>query len=290
VFAARLALLLTLCFGCSTPGAESRTDVDDFGSPIEFAARPGRVVSLNPTTTEIIFTIGAGDRLIGRSRWDSWPPEAQRLPSLGDGIRPSVEALLAVRPDLVVLYASDDNRSAADRLRSSGVQTISLRVDGIAEFRRATLLLGRLLGDTARAMNVVDSVQRTLDSVRSATSASPRVRAFFVAWERPLITVGRASHLTELLAIAGADNVYGDSPEPSLTVSLEDVVARDPEVVLTSAASAERIRAASAWQAVRAVREGRILVYDTNLVGRPSVTLGMAAADLARLLDRNRHR
>lgn len=285
-----LALALAAC-GAPGDGRPSRERLeagaaarDDFGDPLPAGAAPARIVSLNPATTELFFALGAGDRLIGRTRYDLYPPEALALPALGDGMRPNVEAVLGARPDLVVLYASAENRDAAARLRAAGVPTLALRIDRIAHFRRAVVTLGRLLGDTARAHIVADSVDRTLARVRSLTDGRPRPTVFWKVWDTPLIAIGGGSFLTELVEIAGAANVYGDDARPSLTVTIEDVVRRDPDAVLAGPESAARLRAAPAWRALRAVREGRVLIVDTTLVGRPGVRLGEAAVHLARLL------
>jgi iron complex transport system substrate-binding protein len=176
------------------------------------------------------------------------------------------------------------NRDAATRLHSAGVPTLTLRVDRIADFRRAVMTLGRLVGDTTSARVVVDSVDRTLARVRAATQAAVRPTAFWKAWDSPVIAIGGGSFLTELVDIAGGRNVYGDDPRPSLDVTIEDVVRRDPDVVLAGPESASRMRAAPAWRALRAVRDGRVLIVDTVLVGRPGVRLGEAAVSLARLL------
>ena len=192
--------------------------------------------------------------------------------------------MLNTHPDLVILYASTDNRPAADRLRAAGIRTVALRVDSIAQFRRATLLLGRLVGETARATNVVDSVQRTLDAVRAATANLPRTSVFYHTWDKPLITIGRNSFLNELVVIAGGRNVYEDIAEVSPVVTLEDVVRRNPDALVVGPLAAKSILASAQWQAVPAVRAKRVFVYDTNIVGRPSVTLGMAAVNIANLL------
>src|SRR4051794_34200709 len=92
--------------------------VDDFDDTLRAGAPAMRIVSLNPTTTEILFAIGAGSRLVGRTKWDSWPDSAKYVPDVGDALRPNVEAVLAKKPDLVLLYASNDNRTAAQQLRS----------------------------------------------------------------------------------------------------------------------------------------------------------------------------
>jgi iron complex transport system substrate-binding protein len=243
-----------------------------------------RIVSLNPSTTELVYALGAGERLVGRTTWDTHPPAARRVRDLGSGLRPNVEAVLETRPDLVLLYASNDNQMAASRLRAAGVATLSLKLDRIGQLERAAMLVGGALGAEERARVVVDSVMRTLDSVRTAVAGRDRPRVFWHVWDAPIITIGRGSFLHELLEIAGGVNVYGDVSAPSPHVELEDIARRGPEIVLAGPVGAQRIRSERRWQAVRAVRNGRILVIDTTLVARPSVRLGEAAVSLARLL------
>ena len=286
-----VAAFVAAAIACAPAGERSaardstRTaNADDFGDTLPRDLDPRRIVSLNPATTELFFALGAGDRLVGRTQYDLYPAEALAVPPLGGGMRPNVEAVLGARPDLVVLYASDENRDAASRFRAAGVATLSLRVDLIAHFRRTVARLGQVLGDTARARVVVDSVDRTLARVRAATEGRQRQATFWKAWDSPVIAMGGGSFLSELVEIAGGRNIYGADPRPSLDVTIEDVVRRDPDAVLAGPESATRMRAAAAWQALRAVREGRVLVVDTTLVGRPGVRLGEAADHLARLL------
>jgi len=257
---------------------------DDFGDTLTLRAPPRRIVSLNPATTELFFALGAGDRLVGRTHFDLYPPAAQAVQDLGSAIPPNVESVLGVRPDLVMLYASNSNRDAATRLHAAGVPTLTLRIDHIADFRRAVEILGRVLGDTVRATVVADSVRRTLERVRTAMQGKPRLTAFWKAWDSPVIAIGGGSFLSELVEIAGGKNIYGDDPRPAFDVTIEDVVRRDPDVVFAGPESGERMRTAPAWRALRAVREGHILIVDTMLVGRPGVRLGEAAVSLARLL------
>lgn len=280
--------------GCrdAAPRASAATTaiqvLDDFGQPIalglETRALPKRIVSLNPTTTEILFAIGAGDRVVGRSEYDVFPPQAARVPNLGAALRPNVEAVLGAHPDLVILYASQDDRPAYDRLRQAGISTVALRIDSIAQFERDTRLLGRITGDSASAATLVDTVSATLDRVRSAAAALPRPSVFMPAWQQPIIAIGGGSFLSELLEIAGARNVYADIKAPSAQVALEDVVRRNPDIVLATPISAPEIRSEARWQAVGAVRRGRVLVFDTTVVSRPSVQLGAAARSLVDLI------
>jgi ABC-type Fe3+-hydroxamate transport system substrate-binding protein len=286
-----IALPVFAAFACARPAREAAAahgaviDVDDFGDTLRLpAAPPRRIVSLNPTTTEIVFAVGAGARLVGRSHWDSWPDSARLVADLGPAVGPNVEAVLAAQPDLVLLYASADDEPAARRLRDAGIAVAALRIDRIEDFRRATRDIGALLGDSARAAAVVDSVDRTLARVRAATRGLPAPSVLLVTWQNPVIVIGGGSFLNELLEIAGARNVYADLPAPSPTVALEDVVHRDPAFVLTSPEGRSNLLADPRWAAVPAVRAHRLLAFDTTVVGRPSVVLGAAAVELARLL------
>jgi len=276
---------LALLGACRTDAPRAAGAHDDFGDAIASAPTPPhRIVSLNPTTTELLYAIGAGDRLVGRTTWDLYPSQVRDVPDLGPGLRPNVEAVIATRPDLVILYASDDNRDAARRLRAAGIRTVAYRVDRIVDFARVTQALGALTGDTVAARVTVDTVQRTLARVRAATATLQHPAAFWILWENPLLAVGGGSFLNELLTAAGARNVYDSLPGPSPAVSFEDLVRRDPDVVLASPESRRHMLADPRWQALRAVRDGRVLVFDTTIVNGPSARVGASAVSLARLL------
>jgi len=278
-----LVLPLAACMR-DAPRSATRPSADDFGDSLLFREAPRRIVSLNPSTTELLFAIGAGGRLVGRTTYDRWPEAALSIPDLGPGLRPNVESVLAARPDLVLLYASDDNRDAARRLRAAGVATAAYRVDRIADFRRVTLALGALTGDSVAARATVDSVGATIERVRAATTSLPRPTVFWPLYDQPLLATGGGSFLNELIDIAGGSNVYGFLKEPSPRITVEDLLERDPEIILLSPESRARYVADPRWRALRAVRGDRLLAVDTMLVYRPGPRLGEAARSVARLL------
>ncbi len=263
--------------------------VDDFGAALPSDARDAaRVVSLNPAFTEIVFAIGAGHRLVGRTAWDNRPQEALAVANVGAGIRPNVEAVLAVRPTLVLLYATAENQAAADAFARAGIRTLSLRTVTIGDFRRAAHALGRAMGEEAAARTLVDTIDITLNRVRAAVTDAPRPRVVWPSWESPVLVVGNASYEAELLTIAGAQNVFADRSESVAGVTIEEIARRDPDIVLAGPERIARLRSSSPWRAVRAVREGHVAVLDTNVVGRPGVTIGMAAVAIARVLHPER--
>lgn len=289
VLAATLVASLA-AVGCARPDDRARvassrrtdspTAVDDFGDTVSLAPA-ARIASLNPTTTEFLFAIGAAPRLVGRDSYDEWPAAAKALPDLGPGISPNVERILAARPDAVILYATNDNRAAARALRAAGVRVVGLKIDRLVDFRRAAAMLGALAGDTAAARLTVDTVERTLARVRTATAALPHPRVLWYLWDNPILVLGSGSYQSELLAIAGGTNVYADRAAPAATVSLEDVLTRDPEVILLDSGKTALLRASPRWRTVTAVRTGRMIEIDDALLNRPGVTLGMAARSLA---------
>ena len=283
---ARVALgALAVLGACERqPAATHDVATDDFGDTIAVPSTPRRIVSLNPTTTELLYAIGAGDRLVGRTTYDRIPDAVRAVPDLGPGLRPNVEAVLAARPDLVILYASQDNRDAARRLRAAHVPTVSYKVDRIADFARVTEALGRLTGDSAAARATIDSVGRTLARTLAATAGLPHPRVFWFLWESPLLAVGGGSFLNEMLKVAGARNVYDSLPAPSPAVTFEDLVQRDPDIVLASPTTRAKMLTDAKWRTLRAVREGRVLVFDTTIVNGPSARVGASAVSLARLL------
>jgi iron complex transport system substrate-binding protein len=283
-FALMLFAALALAACSREKAASSSALVDDFGDTLHLGARPNRIVSLNPTTTEILFAVGAGSRVVGRTSYDIFPAEVKQVADLGAGLRPNVEGVLATHPDLVILYASEGNRDAARQLRSSGVATASFRIDRIRDFTRVTMILGRLLGDSIAASRTVDSVSATLARVRSAAASLPHPKVFWPFWESPIMSVGGGSFVNELIETAGGTNVFGDLPQPSPTVSFEELLRRNPDVIVTGEKTRAKLLADARWRTLRAVRDTHFVIIDTTIVNGPGPRVGANALELARLL------
>lgn len=245
-----------------------------------------RIVSLAPSLTELLFALGAGDQVVGRTVYCLYPPAARAVPSVGDGLNPSVEAIAARHPDLVLLYRSPLTETAARQLEALGIATMLLRDDRLQDVAGTARLLGRATGRTAAG----DSIARVIDSLRAAPGAPSRARVAFVVWDAPPIVIGGGSYLDELAVRAGAVNVFHDLDTPSATVSLETIAARDPDWIAILRDSVSGTPPAWAarreWRTVAAVREGRFLVLPADLFGQPSPRAPEAVAFLRNLLDR----
>lgn len=279
----KLVLVVAACVACRGEGGAGAAGItDDAGRVVRLDAAPRRIVSLSPATTELLFDLGAGAHVVGRTRWCHDPPAARAIPSVGDGFAPNVEAVVARQPDLVVFYHTPANAEAIAQIEALGIATVSLRTDRIADFVRAARLLGSLLAQAARADSLIGALARQLDSLRAAMPAVSAVPAVaIIAWDNPPIVIGAASFLGEIVALAGARNVFGDVEQPSLTVSIETIVARRPDLLLVHGDdSLPGFLRRPEWQAVEAVRERRLLRVHGTEFGHPSFRVGNAVAHL----------
>ena len=283
-------VLLAACSG--RPAASSLSITDDWGRTVALAAPARRIVSLQPASTELLFRLGLGDRVVGRTHFCDWPPAARAVPDLGNGIGPDIEAVAARKPDLVLLYASAADRAAADRLAALGIATAVLKLDRSDDVRRAARLIGTLTGTRPAADSFVAAFDSALGTVAAATAhPGRRPRLYVDVWASPPMTVGRGSYLNEVIRLAGAENVFDDVAGSSATVSLEAIAARDPDAILYLAPDTLRapdLASRPGWRVLRAVRQGHVLVVDGSLYDRPSPRMAVAAADLASRLARLR--
>jgi ABC-type Fe3+-hydroxamate transport system substrate-binding protein len=268
----RLSVVVLILFACHTSARRHDTP------PAQ------RVVSLLPSFTELLFAIGAGDRVVGRTQWCDYPPAALAIPSVGDGLPPNIESVMARRPDLVVLYNAGPNVTAAKQLERAGVRTVLIDLNRLEDLGPAARTLGRLTGREGQA----ESLAIMLDSLAGRPPPPSTTSLAFVVWDNPPIVIGHGSYLDQLATEAGARNVFGDIAAPSAQVSLETIVARDPQwiAVLSDSGSPPAFAKRREWRAVRAVREGHFLLLPGSLFGRPGPRSGDAIAQLRARLAR----
>jgi iron complex transport system substrate-binding protein len=258
---------------------------DDAGRQLVLAAPPTRIVSLVPVATEILFSLGEGDRLAGRSRFDDYPPEVSKVPDVGDAIRPSVESVLLRRPDLVILIGGSDNSEAVREMDRLQVPYAVVLFNTLDDLRTNIFRLGRLVERVDSAAQLWAGIEAGLEAVRVAVEGRPRPGVYYDVGYPPAFTVGAGSYLDTLLTTAGGRNVFGDLASPSPRVSLEAILDRDPDVIVfpvsadsqaTSAGLGER----PGWENLRAVRAGAVVGVPAEVVHR----LGPRVAEAARLL------
>jgi iron complex transport system substrate-binding protein len=283
--------LLILCLagiagGCdrAAPATGAERVVDDAGDTVTVARPARRIASLIPATTALLFAVGAGAAVVGRTAWCDYPPAAARVTNLGDGINPTLEAILAARPDLVLLYNSAQNGATAARLRGLGIAAIRINTDSLGDVVRIARLLGRLTGHQREADSVV-AVFDTALAAASPPAGGRRPKVLLLVWEQPPMTIGRGSFLSELVRRAGGENLFDDVSSSAGTVSIEAVAARDPDLILTTTDGPSAFASRPEWQVVRAVRERRFLQVTGSEFNRPSPRSPAAIRLLARRLE-----
>jgi iron complex transport system substrate-binding protein len=250
-------------------------------------AAPRRIVSLAPSTTETLFTVGAGDLVVARSNACDYPPEATRLPAVG-GVEPDLEAILELRPDLVVGLAGASSARTADAIGAHGIPTWFPKDESLADIDTMVLGIGERTGRENEARGVVDRIHTEIDRVEKAVAPEPRPRAVLVVGLTPIVVAGPKSFAEEMLRRAGAVDVVKEGGAWQ-TLGFERLAELDPDVILDAAGDAatglSRITPeAAGWRSLRAVRTGHVLRLRDDRVLRAGPRIGEGLAVLAKLL------
>jgi cobalamin transport system substrate-binding protein len=258
--------------------------VDDFGDTIRLASPAKRVISLIPSATETIIALGATARIVGRTRYDV-AHEVDSVPSVGGGLDPSVEAIVALHPDVVIGWSDDKRRTTRIRLAALGVPVFSLRTKDTADVFRGIGNLGKMLGRDSAATALSASIHTALDGVRRAVEGRPRRNVMFVIYPDPPMTAGPGTFIDQLIGLAGGHSVFADLRDPWPTVSMEEIVRRQPDLLIVpqgefKANAIEQFRSRHGWSGLTAVRNGTIATVSANLTQRPGANIGEAARAL----------
>jgi iron complex transport system substrate-binding protein len=247
-----------------------------------------RVVSLSPSTTEAVFAVGAGAQLVGRSRYCDWPKEVENLPQVGGYVDPSYEAILALKPDLVVGARGPAGAAIAERLEGRGISTFFPQTETFAQIDEMILGIGQRTDHAAEAKSFVEKMNERIHAIEARVAPLPKVRVLLVFGLEPISVAGPGGFPDEMLKKAGATNVItsgGTYP----TLNIERVLTLDPDVVVNAAMaerdSAQRMNAdAPGWSRVRAVREGRLVKIDDESILRPGPRIGEGIEILAKAI------
>ena len=276
-----VALLLgpPACRGHAPPADAPFDSVDDR------APEPRRVVCLVPSATELVFALGAGDRVVGVTAYDDYPPEALRLPRIGGMTNPSFEGIAALRPDAVVGVEGPTDLTVLRRLRSLGVRVVAPRVESIAEVLAGVDLIGRLLHRGPAAAALHSRIERELDAVRARVAGRPRPKTLVVIGRHPLVVAGPGSWIDAVVSLAGGDNVVtagGRYP----TVPREALAALMPDAILDLSGHADGgpLETELAGVDLPALRNHRVTVLSDTMFLRPGPRVTESARRIAAAL------
>src|SRR5437870_712974 len=250
------------------------------------AGPPARIVSLAPSITEMVYALGAGERLVGVCAQCDYPEAVARLPRVGGYLAPSVEATLGARPDLVIAVPSPGNREAVRAIERAGVRVLVVHDRTLADLWASIRAVAGALGMPAAGERLVADVTARLGQVHARVAELPARRVLMIVGHRPLVAVGRGTLQDELVTMAGGINVAADAGQAWPTLTLELVVARAPEVIVDAAMGGEGGGAElfAGLTAVPAVQSGRIVTLADETVFRAGPRVPEAAAALARAI------
>lgn len=262
------------------------------------AAAPQRIVSTTPSITEILFALDLGPRVVGVTNFCHYPPEVQKLPKIGTYIQPDLERITALRPDLVVIQKNPiDLRAKLERLK---LNVLELQYDSVAETITAIDQLAAATGAAPKGRQLTTKLRADLEAVRAKTKPLPRLGMMFVIGRNPgaiegLITVGKASYLSELMEIAGGRNVFADAISPYPKITMEELLARNPDVIVdmgdmaqtTGVTEAQKKAVLNLWsyrRPLKAVRTNKVFVVASDIYVVPGPRMVDAVRAFAQML------
>ncbi|MGD8238733.1 MAG: ABC transporter substrate-binding protein [Armatimonadota bacterium] len=278
-----IACLLLLAVGCrrrppapAPEGVATPAEVtlrDQVGRLVKLLRPPRRIVSLAPSTTETLFALGVGDRVVGVTTWCDYPPEAQELATVGDS-QLNVERIISLDPDLVVAVAHLQG-GVIEALDRAGAPVLAIDTSAFDDLYAAIRLLGEATDAREQAETIVAEMQDARRRIReAAVPEEHRPRVFIEIGDRPLRTAGPGTFVSQIVEDAGGRNIADDVRSDWGTFSYEAVIARDPDVIISTIPDDARAAVhPEGWAAISAVRTGRVHVIDPDIVVRPGPRL-----------------
>ncbi|HEY5637115.1 MAG TPA: cobalamin-binding protein [Burkholderiales bacterium] len=286
-----LSVVLLLLFAAPTI-AEVRVR-DDYGHDVRLARPAVRVVSLSPHLTELLFAIGAGAQLVGALEHSDYPAAARALPRVGSEAGIDLEAVIALRPDLIVAWPQSGSRGALERLATLGVPMYRSEPRELEDIARTLERLGVLTGQGAGARTAATAFRARTLALRKRFADRPAVRVFYQIWDRPLMTVTGAHVISKVLALCGGENVFAALPGIAPEIDREAVLAANPEVIVASGIDAVRPAWLDDWRAfasMTAVARENLQFLPAALIQRHTPRLLEGAERLCELLEGARAR
>ena len=282
----RLAVGVLVLLGIAAPCRASRTVRDETGRAVTVPDHPQRIVCLAPSLVDDVFSIGGGAEVAAITDYTRYPPEALRKPSVGEPIHPSLERVLAFNPDLVLAIAHGNDPAVLDKLRQLGVPVYLTDSHGMAGVLHTVQSVGDALNRRSEADAEVRRLTVRIDAVKARVQGKPAVRVFMPISVDPVFTIGQGAFITEMIADAGGASVTADLHQEWPQISLEVVIARQPEALLLvrgGHTTLAMLRSRPGWESLQAVRAGKVFFVDER-VNDSSPEVVDALEDLAREL------
>ncbi len=253
--------------------------------------KPGRIVTLSPHLAELVFAAGAGDLLVGTVEFSDYPPQALSIARIGDAFRIDWEKLAALRPDLILVWPGGNPQTLIDALRGDGYQVLELAATGLGSVAVQLRRIGEITGQEERARRAADQYLVKIDLLRAENQRKAPIRVFYQIAKRPLFTVGRNQVISEVISLCGGINVFADLDSLAPVVSMEAVLLRNPQVILSAdTGNGNPLDIWLDYPAVAAVRLENLFLVEASLLARAGLRLADGTARMCRLLDQARRK
>jgi len=280
----RLLPILSLTVILAGPCFASRTLTDEMGRKVVVPDHPHRVICLMPTVTDTVFALGAGDEVIAISDYTKYPAAALKKPSVGDLIKPSIETILSLHPDLVIGMQPKGPMEVTDQLERAGIPIFLVSPHGIAGIFQSIESVGMALNRTPQADELVHRLQQRVDAVRARTKDLPTPRVFMPIWYDPITTIGKNAFITEVIEAAGGHSVTDDLSTEWPQISMEVVLERAPDALLLvrgGKTTLQVLQDRPGWSSMTAIKERRAYYVDDRINFASPVAID-ALEDLAK--------
>ncbi len=263
-----------LCTAAALCAGAAHADIvmkDDSGQEIRLKSPAKRIVALAPHIAESLFAAGAGNQVVGTVDYSDYPPEAKKVPRVGGYSRIDLEAVAALKPDLVIAWESGNNMNQANKLRALGLTVFVTQPNRMENVADQLERLGRLAGTEAVARPAADRFRQRLEALRKANAAKPVVRTFYQIWKGPLMTVGGPQIISDAIKLCGGENIFGQLDKMAPTVSIEAVLEADPEAIVATGmgdAKPEWLHDWDKWTQLTAVKRNNMFHINPDIMQR----------------------
>ena len=288
----RSALFVSLALVATTANAEVSVR-DDIGNTVKLAQPAKRIVSLAPHMTETLFAAGAGDRIVGTVDYSDYPEAAKKITRVGGYSRVDLEAVAAMKPDLVVGWQSGNAAAHLEKLKGLGYTLYVSQPNRIEDVASEIERLGTLAGTGAIAGAEAKRFRERLAALRAQYGGKPPVRTFYQIWKQPLMTVGKNQIISDAIRLCGGDNVFGQIEQMAPTVTVEAVIAANPETIIASGMGESRpewLDDWKKWTSIDAVKRDNLFFVPPELIQRHTPRLLEGTEKLCRHLETVRAR
>lgn len=263
--------------------AWSQTD----SSPAEIK----RIISLAPHLTEMVYSAGAGDKLVGVVSYSDYPEAAKQLPIVGGHHALNLEAIIALKPDLILGWKSGNRLQDLERLKVLGLNVAETEITTLNDIPDLIERIGQLSGTQRIAVTEARSLRQLLASLQRNYASKPAVSVFYQIWDQPLITMGKAQFISQGIELCGGQNIFSDLPSLTAEVAVETVLLRNPDVILLGGQKSFQQAWLQSWQSyptLEAVKRQQIYLMDNDLYQRPTARFIRALKPLCEILDQAR--